>query len=209
MKFSYGQYWFGPGDGIGFNANPNSSQWWRRYAWSDLDGSGVWEPGEEGRPLDRRGGVALESLDPELDLPFVREVGGWIERELHANVGMRTGIVWRGERQHFLRQNANRPFEAFSVPVAIRDPGPDGQVATADDGPAIPGYELGPELVRASRTTSCATCRTPTATTGRGTSRRTGDSAAGGRWSLDSRTPGAGIRPAGTPDSPFARTPIR
>jgi Carboxypeptidase regulatory-like domain/TonB dependent receptor-like, beta-barrel len=147
LKFSYGVYGPNPGVETGFNANPNSSQWWRRHAWSDLDGSGVWEPGEEGRPLGRRGGVAMESLDPALDLPFVREVAGWIERELPAAVGVRTGIVWRGERQHFQRQNAYQPFEAFAVPVEIGDPGPDGQVATADDGPRIPGRELRPELV--------------------------------------------------------------
>jgi hypothetical protein len=89
----------------------------------------------------------MESLDPGLDLPLVREVGGWIERELPAAVGVRTGIVWRGERQHFQRQNASQPFEAFDVPVEIPDPGPDGLVATEDDGPRIPGRDLRPELV--------------------------------------------------------------
>jgi hypothetical protein len=89
----------------------------------------------------------MESLDPGLALPFVREVAGWIERELPAAVGVRTGIVWRDERQHFQRQNASQPFEAFAVPVEIADPGPDGRHATADDGPRIPGRELRPELL--------------------------------------------------------------
>ena len=106
LKLSYGQYWLGPGTDLGFNANPNSDEWWRRYTWSDPDGSGVWEPGEQGRLVDSRGGVAIESLDPGLELPMLREVGAWIERELVANVGIRTGIVWRGERQHYLRRNA-------------------------------------------------------------------------------------------------------
>jgi len=56
-------------------------------------------------------------------------------------------VVRRAERQHYLRQNANRPFDAFTVPVAISDPGPDGRVDTADDGPAIPGYNLRSEFV--------------------------------------------------------------
>lgn len=147
LKFSYGQYAVNPGVETGFNANPNASQWWRRYTWSDRDGSGIWEPGEEGRLLASRGGVAMESLTPQLDLPFVREVAAWVERELPANVGVRTGIVWRGERQHFLRQNANHPFEAFVVPADIQDPGPDGQADTADDGPRISGRQLPPELI--------------------------------------------------------------
>ena len=56
LKFSYGVYWVNPGVETGFNANPNSSQWWQRYTWSDLDGSGVWEPGEQGRPPGSAGG---------------------------------------------------------------------------------------------------------------------------------------------------------
>ena len=145
-KLSYGQYWLAPGTDLGFNANPNSNQWWRRHTWTDLDGSGVWEPGEESQPpLQRRGGVAIESLDPALELPILREVAAWIERELSANVAVRTGMVWRGERQHYLRQNVTRPFDAFTVPVSISDPGPDGQGGTADDGAVIPGYDLRPE----------------------------------------------------------------
>ena len=145
-KLSYGQYWGGPWTDLGFNANPNSNQWWRRHTWSDSDRSGVWEPGEEGRLWGSRGGVALESVDPGLELPFVREVAAWVERELVANVGVRTGVVWRSDNQHHMRQNVNRPFDAFTVPVSISDPGPDGRAGTADDGSAIQGYELRPEL---------------------------------------------------------------
>jgi hypothetical protein len=147
VKLSYGQYWLGPGTDLGFNANPNSNQWWRRYTWSDPDGSSVWEPGEQGRLVGSRGGVASESLDDGLQLPVLREVGAWIERELRANVGVRTGVVWRGEREHYTRQNANWPFGAFTIPVSIADPGPDGRADTADDGSAIQGYDLTPELV--------------------------------------------------------------
>ena len=71
------------------------------------------------------------------ELPLLREVAASVERELFANVGIRTGIVWRGERQHYLRQNTNRPFEAFTVPVTIQDPGPMARSARHDDGPAI------------------------------------------------------------------------
>jgi len=146
-KLSYGEYRLAPGTDLGFNANANSNQWWRRYQWSDPDRSGIWEPGEQGPLEDSRGGAAIESRDPALELPILREAGAWVERELGANVGIRTGALWRGERQHYLRQNANRPFDAFTVPVSILDPGPDGQVGTADDGPAIPGHNLRPEFL--------------------------------------------------------------
>jgi hypothetical protein len=55
------------------------------------------------------------------------------------------GVVWRGERQHFMRQNANQPFEAFTVPVRIADPGPDGIFNTRDDGLGIEGRQIRPD----------------------------------------------------------------
>jgi hypothetical protein len=147
LKFSYGQYWLNPGVATGFSVNPNSNQWWRRYRWSDLNGSGVWEPGEEDRLVANRGGVAIESIDPALELSFVREVAMWIERDFGASVGARAGLVWRGQRQHFLRQNVNQPFEAFAVPVQIRDPGPDDTLDTVDDGLSIEGASCCPEFL--------------------------------------------------------------
>ena len=147
VKINYGRYSANPGVETGFNANPNSSQWWRRHTWSDLDGNGVWGPGEEGALVESRGGSAVESIDPALDLPYVQELAGWVERELPGDFAIRAGLVWRTERQHFMRQNAQQPFAAFAVPVDIRDPGPDGILSTADDGPLIAGRALSPEHV--------------------------------------------------------------
>jgi carboxypeptidase family protein len=143
VKLSYGTYSFAPG--AAFNANVNNSPWWRRYQWSDPDGDGEWEPGEETRLLDSRGGSAPDAIDPRLKLPRLNELGAWFERELPGNLALRTGIVWRGERDHFLRQDVARPFEAFSAPIVIPDPGPDGRLGTSDDGAALHGYELAPQ----------------------------------------------------------------
>ena len=183
LKFNYGQDRFGPGTNLGPNANPNSPDWWQHYSWSDLNKDGVWERGEEGRLIDSRGGVELESLDPELHLPLLTEVAASVERELFANVGIRTGIVWRGERQHYLRQNPNRPFEAFSVPVTVSEI----QAPMAVSAPQTMGLHF---RVTSSCRNSCAhrqstlfaTCQTPTASTGRGISRQPGASAGAGRW---------------------------
>ena len=84
------------------------------------------EPGEEGQLQRRRGGTAVESLDPEMQLPVLDEVGAWLERELPARVGVRTGIVWR--RNDRSSRRIQSPFDAFTGPVQLRDPGP-GTVA--------------------------------------------------------------------------------
>ena len=147
VKGAYARYRPAPNAGTAANANPNPSVWSTQYAWADANGTGVWEPGEEKQPAQRRrGGVAIESLDPALELPVLDEVGAWIERELPAGIGLRSGVVWRRERSQFTRQNANQPYEAFTVPVTIRDPGPDGVPGTIDDGGTFVAYDL-PDLI--------------------------------------------------------------
>jgi hypothetical protein len=147
VKGSYARYRPAPNAGVASNANPNPPVWSTQYAWADANDNGVWEPGEEGRPQRRRGGVAVESLDPALELPILDEVGAWIEHELPAAIGLRSGVVWRRERSQFARQNANQPFEAFTVPVTIRDPGPDGVPGSQDDGGTLTAYDLRADLI--------------------------------------------------------------
>lgn len=148
LKFSFGRYRVAPNASLGFNSNPNSNQWWSQYDWpADLNQNGVWDPGEEARRQRRRGGVAVESLDPDLKLPLLDEAGAWIERLLPGGVALRTGAIWRLERFPFARQNVNQPFEAFTVPVQIRDRGPDGLADTADDGPIWTAYDLDPDYL--------------------------------------------------------------
>jgi outer membrane receptor protein involved in Fe transport len=142
LKVNYGQYWWNPSYSLSSNVNPNPPQWSRRYAWTDPNRNGVWDPGEQGQLLATRGGVAGESLDPNLQDAFTREAVLWVEREVMPNFGVRTGFVWRGERQQYQRLNANQPYDAFNVPVSIPDPGPDGVRGNADDGPAISAFNL-------------------------------------------------------------------
>jgi hypothetical protein len=147
VKFNFGDYWFNPGADFLFNVNPNSQVWWRRYTWTDPNGSGVWEQGEQGAvPLQVRGGVANESTDPDLKNQYTREFAAWFEHEVFANFGVRTGIVWRGERNHYQRVNVNQPFDGFTVPVNVRDPGPDGRLNTSDDGGTIAALDLDPSF---------------------------------------------------------------
>lgn len=144
VKGSYGFYWLPPWTDLGFNANPNARVWLARYAWSDGNASSVWEPGEEGAILERRGGAASDALDPALRLPYMHEATLHIQREARAHVVVSTGIVWRGERQQGVRQSGTWPFEAFTVPVPHRDPGADGVAGTGDDGAEVLLYDLPP-----------------------------------------------------------------
>ena len=146
-KANYGSYWHNPGADFVFNISPNASAWWRRYRWTDINNNNRWEPGEEGAvPTSTRGGVATESLDPNLEDTYTNEFATFIERELMPNFGLRAGYVWRGVRNDYGRVNIARPYSAFTVPVSVRDPGPDGRLNTGDDGGTIAAFDLAPEF---------------------------------------------------------------
>jgi hypothetical protein len=145
VKATYGLYWLPPSTDFGFAANPNARTWLTRYTWSDPNASGVWEPGEEGMLLERRGGAPSDRLEPGLRLPYMHETTLHIERAAR-RVVVGTGIVWRGERQQSLAQASDRPFELFTIPVDRRDPGPDGREGTADDGSVVSLHDLPPNV---------------------------------------------------------------
>jgi hypothetical protein len=148
LKANYGSYWWNPGADFVFNISPNASAWWRRHRWNDLNNDNRWQPGEEGQQTDARGGSTTESLDPNLENQYTKEFATFVEREVMANFGVRAGYVWRGERNHYGRYNINRPYSAFTVPVSVPDPGPDGRIGTTDDGAAIAAFDL-PADIRA------------------------------------------------------------
>jgi outer membrane receptor protein involved in Fe transport len=144
-KFNIGRYWWNPGTGLSSNPNPNV--WWKRYAWTDPNRNGVWDQGEEGRLLATAGGVETSTLDPDLRDSYTNEIAAWFERELVPNFGVRTGVIWRGVRQRHDQVNINQPFDAFTIPVQVPDPGPDGRLGTSDDGPPLQTWNLNPSLL--------------------------------------------------------------
>ena len=66
----------------------------------------------------------------------------FLERELIANLAVRGGFVHRLEKQSTGTINTNQPYAAFNIPMTVRDPGPDGVLGNADDGPSIAAFNL-------------------------------------------------------------------
>jgi hypothetical protein len=142
LKFNTGQYWHWPFTELANNANANSTQWYQQYTWTDSNTNGRFDDGEQGRLVAARGGTASAGLDPNLKNQFTREALVYVEHELAANFGIRSGITWRGRRNAYATVNVNRPYDAFTVPTTVLDPGRDGTGGNADDGGAIPAYNL-------------------------------------------------------------------
>lgn len=146
LKANAGRYWWNPDVNVAGSVNQNIATAYERYAWTDLNGDRTWQAGEQGRLIARVGGTGL-TLDPNLRDTYTDELATWLDHELLPNFQLRTGLVWRGQRQLRQTRNIAQPYSAFNVPVQVRDPGPDGRTATSDDGPLLTLYNLDPAFV--------------------------------------------------------------
>ncbi len=142
IKANFGQYALSPAADFTATINPNPSGWYRQYAWKDANGDGYWEAGEEGLLQSVSGGSTSVQFDPGLKNQFSRQVTTYLERELMANFGIRTGFVWNGLRNYYGQINVSRPLSAYGAPVTVTDPGPDGKAGTSDDRGTLAAYNL-------------------------------------------------------------------
>ena len=148
VKVNYGKYWLYPAADFANNVNPNPVTWRQVYTWRDLNTNGRWDPGEQqGSPTSVSGGTASTIYDPDIRNTFAHQAMVFLEHEAAPNLGVRTGFVWNGRRQLTGSMNINRPVSAYTVPVTIRDVGPDGRLNSADDGGSITAYNLAPEFL--------------------------------------------------------------
>lgn len=143
IKANAGRYWWNPDVQVASSVNANIATGYERYAWTDPNADRDFQAPELGRLLGRVGGAAL-TLDENLDDTYTDELATWLDHELFPSFGLRTGLVWRGQRQMRQTLNLAQPFSAFNVPVQVRDPGPDGRAGTTDDGPLLNLLNLDP-----------------------------------------------------------------
>jgi hypothetical protein len=151
VKVNYGQYWQNPRTSFADIFNPNPIKTFETYIWTPanpriVNGLPAFDEGQQGALVSRAGaqpnGLPTTTVDPDLENVYSRQVTAFVERELFRNFGVRTGVVWNGRRQARGVLNSNQPFDAFNVPVTIRDPGPDAVTGSADDGGTLTAYNL-------------------------------------------------------------------
>jgi len=145
MKLHYGKFWLYPGANFTAAFNPNPSGWSRTHLWTnDANGNGYWDPGEEGPVVSVSGGGTSTRLDPGIVNTHVHQTTAYIEREVARDVAVRTGVVVNAKRKSYGTVNISRPLNAYSVPLALVDPGPDGRPGSSDDGETLTAYGLTP-----------------------------------------------------------------
>jgi hypothetical protein len=116
------------------------------YRWHDLNGDGRYQPGEVN--LDTNGpdflsttSAANARINPNLKLSHIQEISASLEHELAPNLAVRGLFVQKRTGDGFSTINVLRPYSAFNIPITRRDPGPDGLLSTADDGPMVTIYD--------------------------------------------------------------------
>jgi carboxypeptidase family protein len=134
LKANYGRYYFNPGVNLADAVNPNTSDQYTEYNWTDRNGDRLWQQGEEGAVRIRVGGTANVEIDPNLRNSYTDELSAWVERELPGAVGVRGGFVWKMDRDGYMRfNNFQRTPSAYNVPVNVTDNGPDGVAGSGDE----------------------------------------------------------------------------
>jgi len=133
LKGNWGRFYFNPGVNLADSVNPNTANQYSDHVWNDLNGDRVYQPGEEGVLQTRFGGLANAAIDSNLENAYTDEASVFVERAVMTDLGIRVGFVWKNDKNGWQQVNTLRPLSAFSVPVTIIDPGPDGSVATTAD----------------------------------------------------------------------------
>jgi hypothetical protein len=143
IKATFGEYNYILGDTYAdvFNRNATANATFR---WHDVNGDRLWQRGESN--LSLAGGnpdfVSITSasnrvLNPDLKQPRTWETTASFERELAPSLAFRSMYVYRRLEDYLSNINTLRPYDAFSIPITRRDPGPDGVLGTGDDAGSV------------------------------------------------------------------------
>ncbi len=119
------------------------------YRWHDNNLNGTYQPGEvdlsyTGPDFLSQVTPAGATFNPDLKAPTSSEYAVSFERELAAATSIRTLYLYHGYSDQNSTINPLRPYSAFTVPLQLRDPGPDGIVGNANDGQVVTVWDYSP-----------------------------------------------------------------
>jgi Carboxypeptidase regulatory-like domain len=153
IKGNWGRFYFNPGITLADAVNPNTGSQYADHVWNDVNNDRVFQDGEQGVQIQRFGGVANASIDPDITNSYTDEASVFLERAIVTDLGVRAGFVWKKDNDGWQQVNASRPLSAFNIPTTVADPGPDGVYGNSDDGPGIAAFNLSDTATPANNTT--------------------------------------------------------
>jgi len=148
VKTTFGMFSNGLPDNFANAYNPLANVT-MTYLWRDLDGNRDYTPGEvnlnpNGPDFRSIAGASSAQLNRDLQEPMTTESTVSFEREVAQNLGVRALYVFKKVTDQFATTNIARPRSAYSIPLTRRDPGPDGNLNTADDGGTVTIFDYEP-----------------------------------------------------------------
>jgi Carboxypeptidase regulatory-like domain len=118
------------------------------FLWHDLNGDKLWTPNESNLTLGAGNpdfvsitAASNYEFSPELKQPNTWESTVSFERELAASLGFRAMYINKIVEGSLETINPKRGYDAYTVPISRRDPGPDGALGNGDDGPRVTLYD--------------------------------------------------------------------
>ena len=116
------------------------------YLWHDLNGDGLYEPGEvnlstSGPDFVGVSGTTNPVFNANLKQAKTHEVTGDVERELPGGISVRGLWVYMLQVDLYGNVNPLRPFSAYNVPVTVTDPGPTGVAGGPGSGTVYTLYD--------------------------------------------------------------------
>ena len=133
LKANWGRFYFNPGISLADAVNPNTGSQYADHVWNDLNGDRIFQVGEAGTQIQKFGGVANASIDPNIRNSYTDEASFFVERAVITDLGVRAGFVYKKDNDGWQQVNASRPFANFNVPTTVVDPGADGLYGSGDD----------------------------------------------------------------------------
>jgi hypothetical protein len=136
LKASFGHYFNYPAADYGASINPDAAGWYYEYTWSptvaQLNGrsgdtaTNAYLPGDNlGSLQASAGGKATTSFASNLKLANTYQASAYLEQQL-GGFTLRTGFVYNNLIDIAGAVNINRPLSAFTQPVQLHVPNPDG-----------------------------------------------------------------------------------
>jgi hypothetical protein len=132
VKANYGLYRHNPGASIASSANPNQALKTITYSWSDLNGDGHYQLGEE-TGLVSSALAGSVTVDPNIKQPYTHEISTFLERQLGSTLAGHVGFVYKTNDDLWQTYQPLRPIDAYTQPFAFTDIGVDGVSGTSDD----------------------------------------------------------------------------
>lgn len=89
------------------------------------------------------------TIDPDLKAPYINEAVLGLERRVTNDIGASVNVLYRETKRLFFPYNrAVDPVTDYTA-VPVTDPGPDGELGTADDGITVNAYSLNEDKLAA------------------------------------------------------------